>query len=104
MRWVAKNIVAAGLADRVETQVAYAIGLAEPVGFSVETFGTGKMDDSDIEMAVASAFDLRPQAIIEMLDLLKPIYSQTSVGGHFGKAHLTWEQTNMIDDLKRAIR
>jgi S-adenosylmethionine synthetase len=104
MRWVAKNIVAAGLADRVETQVAYAIGLAEPVGFSVETFGTGKMDDADIEMAVASAFDLRPQAIIEMLDLLKPIYSQTSVGGHFGKAHLTWEQTNMIDDLKRAIR
>jgi S-adenosylmethionine synthetase len=104
MRWVAKNIVAAGLADRVETQVAYAIGRAEPVGFSVDTFGTGKVDDRNIEMAVASAFDLRPQAIIEMLDLRKPIYSQTSVGGHFGKVQLTWEQTNMISDLKRAIR
>lgn len=104
MRWVAKNIVAAGLADRVETQVAYAIGRAEPVGFSVDTFGTGKVEDKDIEMAVTSAFDLRPQAIIEMLNLRQPIYSQTSVGGHFGKAKLAWEQTNMIHDLKRAIR
>lgn len=104
MRWVAKNIVASGLADRCETQVAYAIGRAEPVGFSVETFGTGQISDAEIADAVMSVFDLRPKAIIEMLELKKPIYAQTSVGGHFGKLGMTWEQTNMTAELKRAIR
>lgn len=106
MRWVAKNIVAAGLADRVEVQVAYAIGRANPVGLYVETFGTaaeGQTDES-IQQAVQKVFDLRPDAIIRELDLLRPIYAQTATYGHFGRndLDLPWEQLNKVEDLKRA--
>ncbi|WP_018295586.1 methionine adenosyltransferase [Corynebacterium lubricantis] len=107
MRWVAKNIVAAGLADRAEVQVAYAIGRAAPVGLYVETFGTAKegLSDSDIQQAVEKVFDLRPTAIIRELDLLRPIYAQTAAYGHFGRTDidLPWEQLNKVDDLKAAI-
>ncbi|MFB7842475.1 methionine adenosyltransferase [Microbacterium sp. NPDC056052] len=104
MRWVAKNAVAAGLADRLEVQVAYAIGVAQPVGLYVETFGTGKVDDETITRAIRSVFDLRPQAIIEELDLLRPIYAATAAYGHFGRElpTFTWEQTTRADDLRRA--
>ncbi|WP_336645513.1 methionine adenosyltransferase [Microbacterium sp. USHLN186] len=104
MRWVAKNVVAAGLADRAEVQVAYAIGVARPVGLYVETFGTGRVSDETITEAISSVFDLRPQAIIEELDLLRPIYAQTAAYGHFGRelADFTWERTDRADDLRRA--
>ncbi|WP_442891870.1 methionine adenosyltransferase [Corynebacterium sp. Marseille-Q4381] len=106
MRWVAKNIVAAGLAERVEVQVAYAIGRANPVGLYVETFGTaaeGQTDES-IQQAVQKVFDLRPDAIIRELDLLRPIYAQTATYGHFGRndLDLPWEQLDKVDELKRA--
>lgn len=103
-RWVAKNAVAAGLADRLEVQIAYAIGMATPVGLYVETFGTGKVDDDVITEAILSVFDLRPQAIINDLDLLRPIYRQTAAYGHFGRElpEFTWEQTNRVDELRRA--
>jgi S-adenosylmethionine synthetase len=106
MRWVAKNVVAAGLAKRVEIQVAYAIGVAHPVGLYVETFGTGAYAESDIQDAIAKVFDLRPRAIIEELDLLRPIYSKTSTYGHFGRedAGFTWEVTNRVDALRKAIK
>ena len=105
MRWVAKNIVAAGLAERVEVQVAYAIGKAAPVGLFVETFGTATVDPVKIEKIVPEVFDLRPGAIIRDLDLLRPIYAQTAAYGHFGRTDvgLPWEQLNKIDDLKRAV-
>ena len=105
MRWVAKNIVAAGLAERVEVQVAYAIGKAAPVGLFVETFGTATVDPVKIEKIVPEVFDLRPGAIIRDLDLLRPIYAQTAAYGHFGRTdvELPWEQLNKVDDLKRAI-
>jgi S-adenosylmethionine synthetase len=105
MRWVAKNIVAAGLAERVEVQVAYAIGKAAPVGLFVETFGTESVDTIKIEKAIGEVFDLRPGAIIRDLDLLRPIYAQTAAYGHFGRTdiELPWEQLNKVDDLKRAI-
>jgi S-adenosylmethionine synthetase len=105
MRWVAKNIVAAGLAERVEVQVAYAIGKAAPVGLFVETFGTETIDTPKIEKAIGEVFDLRPGAIIRDLDLLRPIYAQTAAYGHFGRTdiELPWEQLNKVDDLKRAI-
>ena len=107
MRWVAKNIVAAGLADRAEVQVAYAIGRAKPVGFYVETFGTAQHGLSDIEIqtAVLQVFDLRPAAIIRELDLLRPIYSQTAAYGHFGRPDLDlpWEQTNRTAQLRAAL-
>jgi S-adenosylmethionine synthetase len=105
MRWVAKNIVAAGLADRVEVQVAYAIGKAAPVGLFVETFGTATVDPVKIEKIVPEVFDLRPGAIIRDLDLLRPIYAQTAAYGHFGRTdiELPWEQLNKVDDLKRAV-
>ncbi len=105
MRWVAKNIVAAGLAQRVEVQVAYAIGKAAPVGLFVETFGTEAVDPVKIEKAIADVFDLRPGAIIRDLDLLRPIYAQTAAYGHFGRTdiELPWEQLNKVDDLKRAV-
>ncbi|MDO5646139.1 MAG: methionine adenosyltransferase [Dermabacter sp.] len=105
MRWVAKNVVAAGLADRCEVQVAYAIGRAAPVGLYVETFGTGTVPESTLVGAIHKVFDLRPQAIVEELDLLRPIYAKTSVFGHFGRAlpEFTWEQTNRTDDLLRAL-
>ncbi len=104
MRWVAKNVVAAGLARRCEVQVAYAIGKAHPVGVFVETFGTGVMADSDIQTAVLAVFDLRPAAIIRDLDLLRPIYAQTAAYGHFGRElpDFTWERTDRAVDLKAA--
>ena len=88
MRWVAKNVVAAGLADRAEVQVAYAIGQASPVGLYVETFGTEKVDPAKIEKAIREVFDLRPLAIINDLDLRRPIYAQTAAYGHFGRTDL----------------
>ncbi|HAF71737.1 MAG TPA: methionine adenosyltransferase [Corynebacterium variabile] len=106
MRWVAKNIVAAGLAHRAEVQVAYAIGKAQPVGLYVETFGTAAegLTDESIQAAVQNVFDLRPTAIIRELDLLRPIYAQTAAYGHFGRTDidLPWEHTNRVADLKAA--
>jgi S-adenosylmethionine synthetase len=104
MRWVAKNVVAAGLATRCEVQVAYAIGKANPVGLFVETFGTGVVPDELIQEAVVSVFDLRPGAIIRDLDLLRPIYRQTAAYGHFGRPELdfTWESTSRADALRAA--
>ncbi|MFF5448617.1 methionine adenosyltransferase [Streptomyces sp. NPDC012888] len=104
MRWVAKNVVAAGLASRCEVQVAYAIGKAEPVGLFVETFGTEKTDVAKIENAIAEVFDLRPAAIIRDLDLLRPIYAQTAAYGHFGRElpDFTWERTDRAERLKSA--
>jgi S-adenosylmethionine synthetase len=105
MRWVAKNVVAAGLARRCEVQVAYAIGKAHPVGVFVETFGTGVKADADIQSAVLEVFDLRPAAIIRDLDLLRPIYAQTAAYGHFGRSNpdFTWEHTSRADDLRSAL-
>ncbi|TDU02704.1 methionine adenosyltransferase [Streptomyces sp. 846.5] len=105
MRWVAKNIVAAGLARRAEVQVAYAIGKAEPVGLFVETFGTETAPVLKIQEAVTQVFDLRPAAIIRDLDLLRPIYSQTAAYGHFGRElpDFTWERTDRAEALKRAV-
>ena len=104
MRWVAKNVVAAELADRVEVQVAYAIGVARPVGLYVETFGTGHVSDDTIVDAINEVFDLRPKALIEALDLLRPIYSKTATYGHFGRElpEFTWESTDKSADLRRA--
>ncbi|MFD5225473.1 methionine adenosyltransferase [Microbacterium sp. NPDC058342] len=104
MRWVAKNVVAAGLARRAEVQVAYAIGVARPVGLYVETFGTGAVAEDVITRAIDEVFDLRPQAIIEELDLLRPIYAQTAAYGHFGRElpDFTWERTNRAEELRRA--
>ncbi len=103
MRWVAKNIVAAGLARRAEVQVAYAIGKAQPVGVFVQTFGTGVVSDEVIQKAVLEVFDLRPAAIIRDLDLLRPIYAQTAAYGHFGREldDFTWEKTDRADALKK---
>jgi S-adenosylmethionine synthetase len=104
MRWVAKNVVAAGLASRCEVQVAYAIGKAHPVGLFVETFGTGVLPDEKIQDAVREIFDLRPAAIIRDLDLLRPIYAQTAAYGHFGRPELdfTWESVARADALRAA--
>jgi S-adenosylmethionine synthetase len=104
MRWVAKNAVAAGLAGRIEVQVAYAIGKAAPVGLFVETFGTETVDPSKIQAAVNEVFDLRPAAIIRDLDLLRPIYAATSAYGHFGRTDvdLPWERTDRADALRSA--
>ncbi|MFJ1585095.1 methionine adenosyltransferase [Streptomyces sp. NPDC088197] len=104
MRWVAKNVVAAGLAARCEVQVAYAIGKAEPVGLFVETFGTASVDVEKIEQAISQVFDLRPAAIIRDLDLLRPIYAQTAAYGHFGREleDFTWERTDRVDALRSA--
>ncbi len=104
MRWVAKNAVAAGLADRLEVQVAYAIGKAAPVGLFVETFGTEHVDPTRIAAAIQEVFDLRPAAIIRDLDLLRPIYAQTAAYGHFGRTDidLPWERTDRADALKSA--
>jgi S-adenosylmethionine synthetase len=104
MRWVAKNAVAAGLADRIEVQVAYAIGKAAPVGLFVETFGTERVDPLRIQSAIAEVFDLRPAAIIRDLDLLRPIYAPTAAYGHFGRTDLDlpWERTNRAEALAAA--
>ncbi|WP_328314760.1 methionine adenosyltransferase [Streptomyces sp. NBC_00442] len=105
MRWVAKNVVAAGLATRCEVQVAYAIGKAEPVGLFVETFGTHTVAVEKIETAITSVFDLRPAAIIRDLDLLRPIYARTAAYGHFGRElpDFTWERTDRADALRKAV-
>lgn len=106
MRWVAKNVVAAGFARRCEVQVAYAIGKAQPVGLFVETFGTESVPVNKIQDAVLQVFDLRPAAIIRDLDLLRPIYSKTSAYGHFGRElkEFTWESTSRVDALRAAIK
>ena len=104
MRWVAKNAVAAGLADRIEVQVAYAIGKASPVGLYVETFGSGHVADETITRAIRDVFDLRPKAIIDRLDLQRPIYAETAAYGHFGRdlPTFTWERTDRVDELRAA--
>jgi len=101
-RYVAKNIVAAGLADRCEVQVAYAIGVAKPLSVMVNTFGTGKIDEARLAQIVREEFDLRPKGLIMALDLLRPIYRQTSSYGHFGRelADFTWEKTDRIASLR----
>jgi S-adenosylmethionine synthetase len=101
-RYVAKNIVAAGLADKCEVQVAYAIGIAEPVSVHVETFGTAKIEEPRIEELIRAHFDLRPKGIIQMLDLLRPIYRATAANGHFGRSEpeFTWERTDKAEALR----
>jgi S-adenosylmethionine synthetase len=103
VRWVAKNLVAAGLARRCEVQVAYAIGAAEPVSVAVETFGTGQAPDSALTRAVTQVFDLRPWAIIETLGLLGPIYRRTATFGHFGRSDFSWEATDRAEALAAAV-
>ncbi|MBR4121729.1 MAG: methionine adenosyltransferase domain-containing protein, partial [Erysipelotrichaceae bacterium] len=104
-RYVAKNIVAAGLADRCELQLAYAIGVAHPTSVQVETFGTGKIPDEKLVEIVRKHFDLRPAGIIEMLDLRKPIYKKTAAYGHFGREDqgFTWEKTDKAEILKQYL-
>jgi S-adenosylmethionine synthetase len=104
-RYVAKNIVAAGLADRCEIQVSYAIGVSEPTSISINTFGTGKLSDDEIVSLVRAQFDLRPRGLIEMLDLCRPIYRQTAAYGHFGRseADFTWEKTDKAAELAKAL-
>jgi len=102
-RYVAKNIVAAGLCEKCEVQVAYAIGIAEPVSLFVSTFDTGKVPDEKIEKAVSAVFDLTPQGIIRTLDLLKPIYRHTSNYGHFGREGFTWEKTDKVEAIRATI-
>ena len=104
-RWVAKNVVAAGLARRCQVQLAYAIGVARPVSVRVDTFGTGTVSDSKLEEAVEKVFDLRPAAIIRDLDLRRPIYRQTAAYGHFGRSDLDlpWEKLNRVEELKKAL-
>jgi S-adenosylmethionine synthetase len=103
-RWVAKNLVAARLARRAEVQVAYAIGVAKPVSVKVDTFGTGTFGDEVLSAAVQEVFDLRPKAIIEALDLLKPIYRHTAYHGHFGRREFSWEKTNKVEALQTAVK
>ena len=104
-RWVAKNLVAAGLADKLEVQLAYAIGVAKPVSIRVETFGTGKVSEEAIVDIVEKVFDLRPGAIIQELDLRRPIYKQTAAYGHFGRndLNLPWEQLNKVEEIKKYL-
>ncbi len=104
-RYVAKNIVAAGLAERCELQISYAIGVAEPTSISIETFGTGKVEQEKLIEAIRDNFDLRPKGIINMLGLLRPIYQQTAAYGHFGRADidLPWERTDRADILKQQL-
>ena len=104
-RWVAKNIVAAGLAHRCQVELAYAIGVAQPVSIMIDTFGTGVVDNSTLEDAVRKVFDLRPTAIIRDLDLRKPIYRQTAAYGHMGREDLNvgWEKTDRVEALKAAV-
>lgn len=104
-RWVAKNLVAAGVADKLEIELAYAIGVAKPVSIEVDTFGTGKLADDKIVEIITKAFDLRPAAIIRDLDLRRPIYRQTAAYGHFGRTDLDlpWERTNKVEEIKKFI-
>ncbi|EQA14693.1 methionine adenosyltransferase [Glaesserella parasuis] len=103
-RYVAKNIVAAGLADRCEIQLSYAIGIAEPTSIMVETFGTGKVSNEVLVRLVREHFDLRPYGLIKMLDLIRPIYRETAAYGHFGREHFPWEKTDKADALKSALK
>jgi S-adenosylmethionine synthetase len=103
-RYIAKNVVAAGLAGRCEIQLAYAIGVPFPIAIMVDTFGTGKADDAAIAKAVREVFDCSPAGIIKTLDLKKPIYQATATYGHFGRPEFTWEKTDKTDDLKKAVR
>ncbi|MBB2181319.1 methionine adenosyltransferase [Lachnospiraceae bacterium MD1] len=105
-RYVAKNIVAAGLADRCEIQISYAIGVAEPTSIMVDTFGTGKLDDNELVTIIRKHFDLRPAGIIKMLDLRRPIYKQTAAYGHFGRLDLDlpWEKTDKVDTLRNYLK
>ena len=107
-RYVAKNIVAAGLAERCEIQVAYAIGVAEPVSVLVDTFGTGKVDEEKIAATAREVFSFAPKAIIEKLDLLKPIYTKTAANGHFGRepgneGSFSWEKTDLAESFKKLL-
>lgn len=102
-RWIAKNVVAAGLAKRCELQLAYAIGRANPVGLYVQTFGTGAVEDARIGAAIREVFDLRPAGMIADLDLLRPIYAETSAYGHFGRSGFPWEETNRVEALKAVV-
>ena len=104
-RYVAKNVVAAGLADKCEIQIAYAIGVAQPVSIMVNTFGTGKMPDDEIRELIEKHFDMRPKAIINHLNLLRPIYGKTAVFGHFGRddLDLTWERTDKKELLRKEL-
>jgi S-adenosylmethionine synthetase len=105
-RYIAKNIVAAGLADKCEIQISYAIGIAHPISVFVNTFGTGKLPDEEILVLVQKNFDLRPKAIIDHLRLLRPIYRKTAVFGHFGRddPDFTWERTDKAEELKKALK
>lgn len=103
-RYVAKNIVAAGLADRCEIQLSYAIGVAEPTSIMIETFGTGKVDNEVLVNAVREHFDLRPYGLIKMLDLIQPIYRQTAAYGHFGREQFPWERTDKVDLLRSYLK
>ena len=103
-RHIAKNIVAAGLAERCEIQLAYAIGVAQPVSVMVDTFGTGKVSDGKLTEAVKATFDLRPEAIISRLDLRKPIYRRTATFGHFGDPAMPWEKLDMVEAIQNACK
>lgn len=104
-RYIAKNIVAAGIASQVEVQIAYAIGVAQPVSIAVDTFGTSKVSNQALVAAIRKIFDLRPAGIIEMLDLRRPIYKQTAAYGHFGRTdvELPWEKTDKVAELKAEL-
>ena len=102
-RYLAKNIVASGVATRTEVQIAYAIGVAKPVGVNVNTFGTGKVDDEKLSAFIIKNFDMRPRAIIEQLDLLRPIYSPTAAYGHFGRSEFSWEKTDRAEEIASAL-
>ena len=102
-RYIAKNIVASGLARRCEIQLAYAIGVAEPVSVNIDTFGTGKVADDKLLKAVRLSFDLRPEAIIRALDLRRPIYRRTAAYGHFGDPSMPWEQLDLVDKLRQSV-
>jgi S-adenosylmethionine synthetase len=103
-RYVAKNIVAAGLADRCEVQLAYAIGVPEPVSVFIDTFGTSKVEETAIAQAVMKVFDLSPKGIVDTLHLKTPIYRKTAAYGHFGRNEFSWEQIDKVEALARAIR
>jgi len=103
MRYIAKNIVAAGLAEKCELQAAYAIGVARPVSLRVDTFGTGKVSEEKLAEAVEKLFDLRPDGMIAALGLLRPIYAQTAAYGHFGNESYPWEKTDMAEKLRKEI-
>ena len=103
-RYVAKNVVAAGLASRCQIQVSYAIGVAQPTSIMVTTFGTGKISDERLEALIAKHFDLRPKGIVQMLDLLRPIYQKTAAYGHFGRDEFAWEDTSQTKALEKELK